>query len=240
MAKELRRLGVKGILITAAEQGYITDVKCGIRKCRCREELGGASYFVPVTEYSDWNPTHEHAPRPREMAAKEPSTTQSLRTGSATGSTSRSPMGGHTRETSSESEKLARRPSKLRNVSLGVRVMRITPRHHRMTVRKYLPNPTRRNRPGSSHLSLRTSSRLARGARALRRIQLAQADHGFALYGEGSVEALRDSPIEQRAEERLVNRGSARWLRDGLSSPTGVFALRHAIIPINAASLETA
>jgi hypothetical protein len=65
VAKELRRLGVKGILITAAEQGYITEVKCGMRKCRCPEELGGASHFVSVTEYSDWNPTHEHAPRAR-------------------------------------------------------------------------------------------------------------------------------------------------------------------------------
>ncbi len=60
MAKELRRLGVKGILITAAEQGHITDVKCGMPKCHCPEELGGASHFDPVTEYSDWNPTHEH------------------------------------------------------------------------------------------------------------------------------------------------------------------------------------
>ena len=65
MAKELRRLGVKGILITAAEQGYITEVKCGMRKCRCPKELGGASYFVRVTEYSDWNPTHEHFPLPK-------------------------------------------------------------------------------------------------------------------------------------------------------------------------------
>ncbi len=65
VAKELRRLGVKGILITAAEQGHITDVKCGMPKCHCPEELGGASHFDPVTEYSDWNPTHEHYPRPK-------------------------------------------------------------------------------------------------------------------------------------------------------------------------------
>jgi hypothetical protein len=31
-------------------------------KCFCPEELGGARYFVPCTEYSDWNPTHEHFP----------------------------------------------------------------------------------------------------------------------------------------------------------------------------------
>ncbi len=65
MAKELRDLGVTGVLITAAELGYITEVKCGMPKCRCPEELGGASHFVSVTEYSDWNPTHEHFPRPK-------------------------------------------------------------------------------------------------------------------------------------------------------------------------------
>jgi hypothetical protein len=65
VAKELRRLGVKGILITAAEQGYITEVKCGMPKCRCPEELGGAWHFESVTEHSDWSPTHEHHPRPK-------------------------------------------------------------------------------------------------------------------------------------------------------------------------------
>lgn len=65
VAKELRALGVTGILITAAERGYITHVKCGMPKCFCPEELGGASHFESVTEYSDWNPTHEHFPRPK-------------------------------------------------------------------------------------------------------------------------------------------------------------------------------
>ena len=65
VAKELRRLGVKGILITAAERGYITEAKCGMPKCFCPEELGGAWHFVSVTKYSDWNPTHEHFPRPK-------------------------------------------------------------------------------------------------------------------------------------------------------------------------------
>jgi hypothetical protein len=65
VAKELRRLGVKGILITAAERGYITEVKCGMPKCFCPEELGGPWHFVSVTEYSDWNPTHEHFPTPK-------------------------------------------------------------------------------------------------------------------------------------------------------------------------------
>jgi hypothetical protein len=57
-------LGVKGILIKAAELGYITQVKCGMPQCFCPEELGGAWYFEPVTdEYTDWSPTHEHFPR---------------------------------------------------------------------------------------------------------------------------------------------------------------------------------
>ncbi|MDQ3730063.1 MAG: hypothetical protein M3355_10805 [Actinomycetota bacterium] len=64
MAKELRRLGVKGILITAAEAGYITEAKCGMPKCRCPEELGGAWHFEPVAVKSDWSPTHEHFPIP--------------------------------------------------------------------------------------------------------------------------------------------------------------------------------
>jgi hypothetical protein len=65
VAKKLRAWGVKGILITAAERGYITEVKCGMPQCFCPEELGGASYFESATEYSDWNPTHEHFPRPK-------------------------------------------------------------------------------------------------------------------------------------------------------------------------------
>ena len=62
-AAELRRLGVKGILIKAAEQGYITQVACKMPECFCPEELGGACHFDPVTpELSDWSPTHEHFP----------------------------------------------------------------------------------------------------------------------------------------------------------------------------------
>ena len=60
---KLRGLGVKGILITAAEQGRIAEVKCGMARCYCPESLGGTSHFVPLTDgWSDWNPTHEHAP----------------------------------------------------------------------------------------------------------------------------------------------------------------------------------
>jgi hypothetical protein len=62
-AAKLKALGVKGILIKAAEQGYITQLACKMPECFCPEELGGACYFDPVTaELSDWMPTHEHFP----------------------------------------------------------------------------------------------------------------------------------------------------------------------------------
>jgi hypothetical protein len=65
VAAELKKLGVKGILIKAAEQGYITELACKMPRCFCPEELGGATYFEPVTAgLSDWMPTHEHFPRP--------------------------------------------------------------------------------------------------------------------------------------------------------------------------------
>jgi hypothetical protein len=62
-AAKLKALGVKGVLIKAAEQGRITQVACKMPECFCPEELGGACYFEPVTpELSDWMPTHEHFP----------------------------------------------------------------------------------------------------------------------------------------------------------------------------------
>jgi hypothetical protein len=71
VAAELKKLGVKGILIKAAEQGYITQLACKMPKCFCPEELGGASYFAPVTaEFSDWMPTHEHYPRSKREGGK--------------------------------------------------------------------------------------------------------------------------------------------------------------------------
>ena len=63
-ARKLKSLGVKGILIKAAELGYITQVTCRMPECFCPEELGGACYFEPVTNPgTDWMPTHEHFPR---------------------------------------------------------------------------------------------------------------------------------------------------------------------------------
>jgi hypothetical protein len=56
-------LGVKGILVSAAELGYITQVACRMPECFCPEELGGACYFERVTvPVTDWTPTHEHFP----------------------------------------------------------------------------------------------------------------------------------------------------------------------------------
>jgi hypothetical protein len=66
VARELRSLGVKGKLIEAAELGYITELRCGMPKCFCTEELGGASYFAPRTnQWNDWEATFEHYPIPK-------------------------------------------------------------------------------------------------------------------------------------------------------------------------------
>jgi hypothetical protein len=65
-AGKLRALGVKGILIKAAELGYITEVTCGMPKCFCPAELGGAAYFERRTHpWTDWEPRHEHFPIPK-------------------------------------------------------------------------------------------------------------------------------------------------------------------------------
>lgn len=63
MAERLRDLGVKGILVTAAEAGYITELKCGMPECHCPEQWGGRGHFIKGTGH--WSPTHEHAPRAR-------------------------------------------------------------------------------------------------------------------------------------------------------------------------------
>jgi hypothetical protein len=74
-AAKLKALGVKGILIKAAEQGYITQLACKMPECFCPEELGGACYFEPVTrEWSDWRsdwmPTLEHFPVAKKEGGK--------------------------------------------------------------------------------------------------------------------------------------------------------------------------
>ena len=87
-AAKLKALGVKGILIKAAEQGYITQLACKMPECFCPEELGGACYFEQVTnEWSDWRsdwmPTLEHFPVAKKEVARRPWTTPSWRTASA-------------------------------------------------------------------------------------------------------------------------------------------------------------
>src|SRR4051794_20841812 len=70
-AAKLKALGVKGILIRAAEGGYIAQLACKMPECFCPEELGGACYFEPVSaELSDWMPTHEHFPLPKRHGGK--------------------------------------------------------------------------------------------------------------------------------------------------------------------------
>ncbi len=87
-AAKLKALGVKGILIKAAEEGYITQLACKMPECFCPEELGGACYFDPVNdELSDWMPTTSTSLAPRERVATETWTTPSLRTVSAIAST---------------------------------------------------------------------------------------------------------------------------------------------------------
>lgn len=72
VAAELSRLGAKKILIRAAEQGYIAELACKMPTCFCPEELGGATYFEPVTaELSDWMPTHEHFPISKQDGGRE-------------------------------------------------------------------------------------------------------------------------------------------------------------------------
>jgi hypothetical protein len=60
---ELKALGVRGVLIQAAEQGRISQVVCKMPECYCPKELGGACYFEPrVTPLTDWMPTADHHP----------------------------------------------------------------------------------------------------------------------------------------------------------------------------------
>ncbi len=61
VADELRTLGVRGVLITAAEQGKIEKLACAMPECLCPKELGGREHFEPVTEaLTHWMPTNDH------------------------------------------------------------------------------------------------------------------------------------------------------------------------------------
>jgi hypothetical protein len=60
LAKDLRdRYNVKGILITAVEQGYITELRCGMPYCFA----SARGHFDPLdVPLGPWMPTHEHFP----------------------------------------------------------------------------------------------------------------------------------------------------------------------------------
>ncbi len=62
-AGRLRELGVRGVLITAAQSGYIVDLACAMPECLCPSELGGRRYFQEVRpDLPDWMPTADHFP----------------------------------------------------------------------------------------------------------------------------------------------------------------------------------
>ena len=61
VADQLRALGVKGILVTAAEKGKITALECAMPECLCPR---GRDYFAPAEQPpSDWSPTVDHYPK---------------------------------------------------------------------------------------------------------------------------------------------------------------------------------
>lgn len=63
VAEQLTNFKARRILIRAAQQGKITDLLCAMEECYCPIELGGRSYFEPVTRpLSDWIPTNDHHP----------------------------------------------------------------------------------------------------------------------------------------------------------------------------------
>jgi hypothetical protein len=69
VARQLKVLGAKRVLVRAAELGYITELACAMQTCECPEELGGARYFVPGV--TDWSPTNEHFPIPKREGGRE-------------------------------------------------------------------------------------------------------------------------------------------------------------------------
>lgn len=63
IADQLQSLSAPKILIKAARAGKITRLECQMPGCFCPPELGGRSYFEPVTQdLPDWMPTNDHYP----------------------------------------------------------------------------------------------------------------------------------------------------------------------------------
>ena len=94
MAKALKDLGVKGPLIKAAELGYITELRCGMPKCFCPEELGGrVTSNRALTDGTTGSRPSSITQSRSEKGAARLSTTRSLLTASATSSTTSYAMG---------------------------------------------------------------------------------------------------------------------------------------------------
>jgi hypothetical protein len=71
LVAQLRCLGFRGILLLAAEQGQIKALSCEMPDCYCPDELGGRSFFEPVTrELPDWMPSHDHYPMLKSQGGK--------------------------------------------------------------------------------------------------------------------------------------------------------------------------
>jgi hypothetical protein len=60
VADQLRKLGVKNVLVQMAERGQILDVRCEMPQCYCSR---GRRYFKPRPPHSDWELTADHYPR---------------------------------------------------------------------------------------------------------------------------------------------------------------------------------
>ena len=58
-AEKFEALGVRGILMQAARDGQIIDVRCEMPQCYCP---GGRRYFKPRPPRSDWEVTADHYP----------------------------------------------------------------------------------------------------------------------------------------------------------------------------------
>jgi hypothetical protein len=72
VASELRARGVRrGILITAAEGGFITELECQMPTCLCPEELGGPRYFEDrAPALPSWMPTLDHVTQKKDGGHK--------------------------------------------------------------------------------------------------------------------------------------------------------------------------
>lgn len=69
LVDQLRALGVRRksrsgrALLQAAELGYVKSLQCAMEECLYPEELGGRSYFEPISRpLPEWIPTADHFP----------------------------------------------------------------------------------------------------------------------------------------------------------------------------------